>query len=252
MGSNAVDGVMDGVKVVFLDVDDVLYPPSCGLGSRITENIERYLTARMGVAPADAAAARQRYQRSGTALAGLIAEATTGPGRFDIDEYIDCVYGDIEYPSHIRPNPALRAMLEELGKTRRLWTFSNAHKEHVLDVLKAAGIPATLFEGFIEARGLQFNKMKPDHSAFDAALLACGDCQPRQALLIDDKFDAVESARDYGLQAIHVSNSPDGYCTSQGCNDHQARTASPRNSKLSQSCIQDITQLKQCYPDLFR
>lgn len=240
------DGVMAGVKVVFFDVDDTLYPAATGLGQKLTSNIERYLVTKLGVAADVAASARANYQKHGTCLAGLVAEM---PPDFSIDSYISDVYGDVDYKKYIKPSPKLKMMLEEVAKTRRVWAFSNAHKEHVLDVLAALELPASLFEGIVEARGMNWI-LKPKHAAFDTALRACGDCDRRQALLIDDNFNNIDAARDYGMQAVHISNSEDAFCSSTGCAEHQSRTASPRNSKVAQSCMCNTLELKVAYPDL--
>lgn len=243
----ATDGVMAGVKVVFLDIDDTLYSPTSGLGTRITANIEAYLTNALGVPAADAPAARENYQKHGTTLAGLIAEDMAA---FSIDAYIAAVYGGVPYSELLKPDPKLKALLESLSAKRRVFAFSNAHKEHVLAVLQAVGAPLACFEGFVEARGMMFANLKPTPSAYKKALQACGDCEPREALLIDDNFDNVEAARDFGMQAVHVSNEKDAFCGSEGCMEHQSRTASPRNSKVAQSCMQTVTDLSVAYPDL--
>lgn len=238
---------MTGVKVVFMDVDDTLYPPSSGLTAHITSRIESYLVEKMGVAAEDAAGARANYQKHGTTLAGLVDEK---PSDFPIDEYIDFVYGSIKYEDFVKPDAKMNAMLQALSKRRRVFAFSNAHKEHVLAVVTACGISLDAFEGFVEARGMGFKGLKPNPAAFTAALRVCGNCEPREALLIDDNFSNVEAARDFGMQAVHISNSEDAYCPSEGCADHQSRTASPRNSKVAQSCMPSALDLSIAYPDL--
>jgi pyrimidine 5'-nucleotidase len=231
-----MDGVIAGVKVLFFDVDDTLYAPSAGLGAKITSNIEKFLVNKMGVEPAESPTARARYQRRGTALAGLVAEA---PADFSVDEYIDAVYNSIDYSQYLKPNPELRAMLEDIGRSRRVWAFSNTHKEHILDVLTALQIPPSTFEGIVEARGLHFVN-KPTTVAYDNALLACGDCDPRQALLIDDNLENVEGARKYGMQVIHVTNA-----------DPTAAPESPTAGTMPPASIPNVMFLKKAYPDLF-
>lgn len=241
------DGVMTGVKVVFFDVDDTLYAPSSGLSAHITSRIEAFLVEKMGVAAEDAASARANYQKHGTTLAGLVHEK---PSDFPVGEYIDFVYGGVKYEEFLKPDAKMDAMLQALSKKRRVFAFSNAHKEHVLAVIAARGISLAAFEGFVEARGMGFKGLKPDTAAFTNALRVCGDCEPREALLFDDNFANVEAARDFGMQAVHISNSEDAYCTSEGCNDYQSRTASPRNSKVAQSCMCTPLDLPVAYPDL--
>lgn len=239
------DGIMTGVKVVFMDVDDTMYPPSAGLGARITERIEAYLVEKMGVSAEDAPAARANYQKLGTTIAGLVAEK---PG-FVIDEYIEFVYGSLDYANILEKSPKMSAMLETLSKKRRVYAFSNAHKEHVLEVIEAVGVSTAHFAGFVEARGMSFKDLKPSPVAFTNALKVA-NCEPREALLIDDNFSNVEAARDFGMQAVHIKNSDEPYCPSEGCAEHQSRTASPRNSKVAQSCMSTALDLPVAYPDL--
>jgi putative hydrolase of the HAD superfamily len=232
-----MDGVIAGVKVLFFDVDDTLYSPNCGLGAKITSNIEKFLVDKMGVEPVESPSARARYQRRGTALAGLVAEATAD---FSVDEYIEAVYGGIDYTQYIKPNPELKSMLEDIGRTRRVWAFSNTHKEHVLSVLAALNIPATTFEGIVEARGLHFVN-KPTLDAYENALRACGDCDARQALLIDDNLENVEGARKFGMQTIHVTNA----------DPKAAADETPEAWTMPQASIPDIMYVRKAYPDLF-
>lgn len=238
---------MTGVKVVFFDVDDTFYQPNCGLTAHITSRIDAYLVEKLGVSPEDTAAARANYQKHGTTLAGLVHEK---PSDFPVGEYIDFVYGGIKYEDFLKPDAKMNAMLLALSKKRRVYAFSNAHKEHILAVIAALGISPAAFEGFVEARGMGFMGLKPEPAAFTNALRVCGDCEPREAVLFDDNFSNIEAARDFGMQAVHISNSEDGYCTSEACNDYQSRTASPRNSKVAQSCMCTPLDLPVAYPDL--
>jgi pyrimidine 5'-nucleotidase len=243
------DGVISGVKVILVAVDDNLYSPTCGIPAAIDANIEAYLSKHMGCAPADAPAARARYAAAGSALAGLLLEADA---RFDADLFVTEVYESLDY-SAIKKDKKVAQILENMrggGGARRVWLYSSAHKEHVLSVLAALAVPAGAYDGIVEARGLGY-KLMPSETSFSLAMRAVGDCQRREVLLVDHCWENVEAARGFGMQAVHVSNSAEPLCDASGCLDYQMIVSSPRNSKVAQSCMQTFAHITQCYPDLF-
>jgi putative hydrolase of the HAD superfamily len=243
------DGVISGVRVVLVDVDNTLYAPTSGLLPAINANVDAYLVAHMGNSALDAPAARDAYVVSGgLALAGLLAE---GDARFDADAFIAEVYGGLDY-SLVQHDPRIGKLLQEMAGrgARRVWLSSNQHKEHVLAVLDALGVPASAYDGVVEARGLGY-KIKPCEETFSLAMRAIGDCDRREVLLVDDSWDNVEAAREFGMQAVHISNASDAICDAPGCQDHQALVQSPRNSTIAKSCIQNLSQMRLGYPDLF-
>ena len=239
------DGVMNGVKVVLFDVDETLYPASCGLREALDDQVEKYLTKRLGVSSYDARLARLNYEKYGTCLAGLIAEK---PKDFIVDDFVAEVYDAVDYSLYIKPDPTLRKTLEEVSAHRRVWAFSNSRREHVLAVLKALDVPRSLFDGVVEAQGLGY-VAKPAREAFEKALRAAGDCEPREVLLIDDSDECVEAARAFGMRAVHVSNAGQELAGNGGV-DYKSITGSPLISKNAQSCMITPLELKSCYPDL--
>jgi putative hydrolase of the HAD superfamily len=188
-------------RVLFLDLDDTLYPNSSGLWEAIRGRIRKYMVQRLGLPPGRAEALGAEYLHTyGTTLNGLMADF-----RVDPHDYLAYVH-DVPVEELLRPDPALRAMLESLPQRRVV--FTNASRDHVERVLGILGI-GDLIDEMVDILALEFhNKPLPD--AYRRALLLAGERDPEACVLVDDRVDNLLPATEMGMTTVLVGDHDPG------------------------------------------
>ncbi len=212
---------MTPYRVVFLDLDDTMYPSTSGLWEAIGDRINLFLTDRLALDPTTAADARDRYLAEyGTTLNGLIEEHHIDPY-----EYLVFVH-DVSLETMLRPNPDLAAMLGSLTQKRVI--FTNSYLPHVERVLKRLGVES-LIDQVVDIVALDFVN-KPRQESYQRALELCGEAEPAACVIVDDRALNLEPAASMGMRPVLVDE--------RG----QASDGLPR--------IRRITQLVELLPEL--
>ncbi|MBN2388870.1 MAG: pyrimidine 5'-nucleotidase [Anaerolineales bacterium] len=178
------------------DLDDTLYPPASGLWGEIAGRINQYMHERLGFPREQIATLRESlFRQYGTTLRGLQATC-----RVDADEYLAFVH-DVPLERYLHPDPVLRTVLESLDMRRYIFTNADAaHAGRVLQVLGLEGV----FTGILDIHTMS-PYCKPMPEAFDLALRAIGDPDPRLCILVDDQPRSLGTARTLGMTTILVS-----------------------------------------------
>ena len=178
---------------VFFDLDDTLYPASCGLWHAIKERMNIYMRERMGFAPDDVPRLREKYFREyGTTLRGLQANH-----KMDVDDFLAFVH-DLPLRDYLTPDPTLRSIIASLP-TRNL-IFTNADVSHTRRVLAALELE-NLFDAIVDVNQVA-PYCKPMPESFKIALAAADETDPACCVMIDDIHRTTRAARDFGLFAI--------------------------------------------------
>lgn len=182
-------------STLFFDLDDTLYPADTGLWTEIRARINTYMHERLGFPREEIEALREKYFKEyGTTLRGLQAHH-----RVDMDDYLAFVH-DVPLGEYIQPAPGLRAALEALPA--RKYIFTNADARHAGRVLGVLGLEG-LFDGIIDVHTLAPH-CKPMPGAFEKALQAAGNPDPRACALLDDQARITRAGRACGLYTILV------------------------------------------------
>lgn len=182
------------LKVFLFDLDDTLYPSSCGLWSILVMRMEQYMVDRLGIAPHTVSEMRRRYLATfGSTLNGLRHE-------FELDalEYLAYVH-DVPLEQFIRPQPELAAMLRRLPLHKAI--FTNADAPHARRVLAALGI-AEHFPLIVDIHSMEFFN-KPDPQAYRQVLALAG-AKPDECIFVDDRVANLAPARALGMTTILV------------------------------------------------
>lgn len=189
---------MTPVEVLFLDVDDTLYPRTNGLWQAIGQRILGYLIDRVGMTAAEAERDRALYlERYGTTLSGLIRHHGVDPL-----DYLRDVH-NLPLQEYLSADPRLRRLLE--GIPCRKVIFTNAHREHVERVLACLQIENTI-DQIVDLLALQmFNK--PDPNAYRLALELAGDPDPESCAMVDDRRRNLQPAAQLGMYTVLVGPS---------------------------------------------
>ncbi|KAG8376908.1 hypothetical protein BUALT_Bualt09G0113100 [Buddleja alternifolia] len=138
---------------LLFDLDDTLYPLSCGLAESVLKNIKDYMIEKLGVEESKIPdLCNLLYKNYGTTMAGLRAIGYD----FDYDEYHSFVHGRLPY-ENLKPDPVLRSLL--LSLPIRKVIFTNADKVHARKALSRLGLE-DCFEGII-----CFETLNPTHKS---------------------------------------------------------------------------------------
>ncbi|HEX9795663.1 MAG TPA: pyrimidine 5'-nucleotidase [Anaerolineales bacterium] len=182
-------------EILFLDLDDTLYPSDSGVWPAISERINRYLIENLHIGAGQAEQLRRHYFRSfGTTLAGLMADHDIQPA-----DYLTFVH-DVPIEALIQPDPALTAALESLPQPK--WIFTNASRQHAARVLAALGLTDAM-QGIIAIEDLQYRN-KPDLVAYRRAMTLAQAAEAAGCLLVDDRWQNLVPARRLGMRTVWV------------------------------------------------
>ncbi|XP_004514386.1 suppressor of disruption of TFIIS [Cicer arietinum] len=127
---------------LLFDLDDTLYPLSCGIAKACGQNIKDYMVEKLGIDKNIIDdLSNLLYKNYGTTMAGLRAIGYD----FDYDEYHSFVHGRLPY-ENLKQDPILRNLL--LSLPYRKLIFTNADKVHAVKALNRLGLE-DCFEGII-------------------------------------------------------------------------------------------------------
>ncbi len=186
------------IEYLLFDVDNTLYPASCGLGEemsrRMTAFVASYLEIDLANADVLRAAARRRY---GTTLKWLQAEH----GLDDVDPYMEEVH-----PADLSPwitdehAAAAREVLDAIDLPASVLT--NGPAEHAERVLDRLGL-SSRFERLFDLRSNNYLG-KPNREVYLRAARELG-LRFASTLFVDDVLQYLLPFRDLGGMVVHVS-----------------------------------------------
>lgn len=183
------------IRHLFFDLDDTLYPSASGLWDAIGDRISKYMIERLHLPASEVTALRDHYLHThGTTLNGLVREHGVDP-----DDYLHYVH-DLPVDRYIRPNPALRAMLQRLPQVKAILT--NSDTAHSLRVLNRLGLE-DCFQAIIDVHALNWIN-KPEPAAYQRAMELVGANEARHCLLAEDSLRNLRAAKDMGMFSVYV------------------------------------------------
>lgn len=184
------------------DLDNTLYPASCGLMQAVSDRMTRFVAEILDV-DRDAALIEQKrlFREHGTTLRGLM-------NRFDIDPvaFMDYVHA-VDY-SVVRPSARLAGALADLPGRKVVFTNASvAHAERVLDRLGVAHA----FAGVFDVTAADY-RPKPHPDSY-AALAARFALDPGHTVMVEDIAHNLEPAAAMGMTTLWIrpSGVPDPY-----------------------------------------
>ncbi|MGH7897902.1 MAG: pyrimidine 5'-nucleotidase [Candidatus Binatia bacterium] len=183
-------------ETLFFDLDNTLYPRRLGVVDRIDRRINEYMRTRLRIDDSDVDSLRRRFwAEHGTTLRGLEFHHAVNP-----DEYLEYVH-DIEITDLLKPDPALRTLLERLpGRKAVFSNASRAHAARVLGLLDLEGVFAAVLG--LEDLGYM---PKPVDAAYRLVLSRFGATAADSAL-IDDTRTNLAPAKRLGMRTFWVSD----------------------------------------------
>jgi putative hydrolase of the HAD superfamily len=196
------------VETWIFDLDNTLYPGSCGLFTQVQQRMNQYICTRLAVTPEEAAALRARYFREhGTTMNGLMVV-----NRIDPHEFLNFVH-DIDH-SVVPANPDLVVALS--GLAGRKLVYTNGSVRHAENLLAHLGI-AHLFEDIFDIVASEFAP-KPAMAPFRTFVGRFG-VEPRRALMLEDMAINLAPAAELGMTTAWVHSTLD-WATADADKDH--------------------------------
>ncbi len=187
-------GVKNAICHWLFDLDNTLYPSSCGLFDVIDERINLYLKEFLGVHPRQADSLRRGYfEKYGLTLVGLMRERDVDPAH-----YMEFVH-QVPLGDYLKPNPSLPALLHSIPVPKTI--FTNGSRGHSLAVVRALGLEGVFTEIYDIA---SFGYIpKPDPLTYRTVLDRLGLSGP-EVVLVDDLERNLSPARELGMKTIFV------------------------------------------------
>ncbi|KAG8919881.1 hypothetical protein FRC01_001051 [Tulasnella sp. 417] len=202
--------------IVWLDIDNTLYPPSMKIHDLMAEKIYAYFRSL----DLDAETLANRYYMDyGLALRGLIRhhqiefalEQRGSPlsDPLDFDRKCD---GALPLDDILKPNPDTIQLLKDFDREKtRVWALTNAYKDHANRVLKVLGLSEHV-EGvvFCDYPSPDFS-CKPEPEFYQQALKQAGVKDPSKCYFIDDSLKNVVAAKKlgWGSCVLYRESTPD-------------------------------------------
>jgi putative hydrolase of the HAD superfamily len=186
------------LRCAFFDLDNTIYPRSCGLWQEIGNRINLYMIERLGIDPQEVSKRRDEFLKAfGTTLNALRRYYSVDP-----DEFLSFVH-DIPLGRYLHRDPDLEGMLQRL-KLRKI-VFTNADAQHARRVLFRLGV-LRHFEFIIDIHMLEFIN-KPDQRSYLKAL-EFASVRPEECILIDDSPINIIPAVKLGMTTVMVGEGP--------------------------------------------
>jgi len=186
------------VETWVFDLDNTLYPTSCGLFTQVQERMNQYICTRFAVTPEEAALLRARYFREhGTTMNGLMVV-----DRIDPHDFLAFVH-DIDH-SVVPANPELVVALS--GLAGRKLVYTNGSVPHAENLLKHLGV-THCFDDIFDIVASEFAP-KPAIAPFRAFVSRYG-VAPATALMVEDIARNLAPAAQLGMTTAWVRTDVD-------------------------------------------
>ncbi len=180
------------LEYILFDLDNTLYPRSCGLFDHIDHLINCYLEDVVKIAADEVDSRRRAYLKAyGTTLNGLIVHHQVDP-----HDYLRFVH-DVPLDNYLIPDSNLKMMLSELPEKK--YIFSNASNEHCQKVLEFLGLQ-NCFTAIYDINYFNF-RPKPEIEVYRELLDDIG-ARAEAGVMIDDMAVNLKTADDLGMATI--------------------------------------------------
>ena len=183
--------IFDSIDAWVFDLDNTLYPASCGLFNQVSQRMTAYICEYFSL-EREAAVERQRdlFVRYGTTLRGLMVEHGVDPEPFL--EHVHRVNFEL-----VQPNPLLALRLGMLPGRKLI--FTNSSRRHAEQVMARLGITEHIEEIFDISDADYIPK--PDSASY-AILLDRHGVDPASACMIDDIAVNLPPAKALGMTTV--------------------------------------------------
>jgi putative hydrolase of the HAD superfamily len=190
-----IDPAFAHVTTWIFDLDNTLYPASCGLFDLIDERMGAYIQRLLRCDPVEARRVQKaHFHQHGTTLAGLMKHHGVDPHEFLADVH------DIAL-DRIESNPALESGLGRLPGRKLI--FTNGDAPYARRVLDRIGI-AHHFDHLHDIHACEL-RPKPGAHGYDLLVAQLG-IEPERTAMVEDMAQNLGPAKRLGMTTIWVDN----------------------------------------------
>ena len=184
-------------EAMFFDLDDTLYPSTCGIWQAIAKRMDEYIVQKSITPPEKVKILRENLlQEYGTTLRGL--RALYGIDESDFLEYVH----DVPLNSFLKKDELLVETLNIYPGRKIIFTNSSkAHAERVISILGLDGV----FSDIIDVQQIS-PYCKPLPEAYNKALAITAVKDPSTCVMIDDSARNLKTAHEMGFYTIQVGS----------------------------------------------
>lgn len=191
-------------KVLFLDIDNCLYPESIGISTMMRDKILEFAYKQKIASDYEGVLSLcTRYHKDyGLAIKGLLLHHDIDPLLFNAETDDSLPLDEILKKDH-----QLVEMLNSIIQQEvEVWAFTNAMIGHGERVLRLLGV-RDFFKGVIACDySLPDFPCKPEARAFYLAMKTAQVEEPTDCYFVDDSAANVETAKTIGWTCVHVVN----------------------------------------------
>ena len=181
-------------RYILFDLDNTLYPRSCGLFHLIEERIKEFLRIRLDLTQAEAAALRRRYLRDyGFTLVGLMSH-----NRIDPEDYLAFVH-EVDVEGVLGEDSGLTRMMSCIPLKKVIVT--NGTQRHARRVIRSLGVEP-FFSHIFDIAFMDYVP-KPHPSSFHKVTGYLG-ATGHECLMLDDHPPTLATARALGMTTVYV------------------------------------------------
>jgi putative hydrolase of the HAD superfamily len=189
---------LDHIENWIFDLDNTLYPTSCGLHRLMDDRIRGYVARLLNLPDDEAHKVQKGYFRNqGTTLAGLMADHGTDPYH-----YLEDVH-NFSLDS-LAQAPLLADKLSVLPGRKII--FTNADAPYARRVLSALGLD-DIFEDIVDIHACDYQP-KPDEHAYQTLFKQTG-IDPAKAIFFEDMARNLGPAKQHGMKTVWINNGSD-------------------------------------------
>lgn len=183
------------LNTFFIDLDETVYPVESGIWAAVGTKMGQYMHDVLGLGWEEIPRIREGlYHQYGTTTRGLQVIY-----HIDVDAFLEYVH-DLPIQELLSPDPELGAVLRQYPQRKVI--FTNATRKHAERVLAALGI-MDCFDEIVDIYAFQ-PFCKPQEEAYQVALRAAGEKDPRKCLFVDDTAKNIVPARAMGFLTVRV------------------------------------------------
>ncbi|EGC39493.1 hypothetical protein DICPUDRAFT_91214 [Dictyostelium purpureum] len=191
------------IHTLLFDLDNTLYPKSCGLASQVSARITKYMSNFLNLPEEEVDKIRNHYYKTyGLTLKGLMMNH-----QVSTDHYLDFVHGGLDLKSHIKTDERLRQCLMGVKKSVKRVIFSNADIGHCKRVTKELGIE-DCFEAWLDYLEL-LDFSKPHPMAYQMAMKKADTTDAAGCVFFDDVVENLVEAKKAGMFTVLVGGKSD-------------------------------------------
>lgn len=177
------------------DVDNTLYPPSCGLLTQAEQRMTTFVASHFLMSEDEARVLRRGFrEKHGTTLRGLMVDHGVSP-----DDFLDYVHELDHRP--LAAAPQLAELIASLPGRKLVYT--NASRSHAERVAASLGL-ADVFEDVVCISRSQFIP-KHEAAAYDNFVRMTG-VDPKRAAMFEDTVPNLAPAHDLGFTTVLVTD----------------------------------------------